>query len=278
MNKEDFLKDLFSQELKPAIRSEPKTLVVYSFPKQGKSTIVAGLTKQLNGKAKILCNEKGGYDGLNANVKYTKSFKELITYIEAFRDEPHDFTHLIIDGLTKLQEDCMIKGTLMYMSTAQGKAFNRTKDGVRLKPNDPKWEDASIVGNGFGWRWQREALIKLFLDDIILQMPEHLSVILIGHVKDNIVEEGVGTRISKNQIDLVGKNSQLLAGRVDAIAMLKRKGKVGLLNFNAATSEGSMGSRYGYLQGEIEISELLDNGEVITKWENVYPSIKNNKQ
>lgn len=272
MNKEDFLKDLFSQELIPASRSEPKTLIVYSKGKQGKSTIMAGLTKELNGKAKILSNEPYGYDNLDANVTYCLGYREMMTALKQFKEDSHGFKFLIIDGLSKLQEQCMVRGTMILQQKAIGKNWN-VIDGVRVKPNHPKWQDASAFPNGYGWQYNRIALIKEIVDDILLQLPEDINVILVGHIKDSVVEEGLGNKISVKQLASVGKNSNLLTERFDGTARLERKGDEGYLLFDNLKSEGSSGSRYPHLQGKILISKRNEDLSVTTFWSNVYPSI-----
>lgn len=262
------MNDLYSTELSNPIRKTPKTLLIYAPQKAGKSTVMAGLTKEFAGEAKILCNEISGYDALESNVYYTLTLKSFMDSLKQLRDDPGPFKYVVIDGLTKLNEWAFTKGTLNYMNTIQGKKWNSVVDVAgnivkRFNPNSPEWNDVTESGQN-GWRWQREVMLDI-MDNYILNFPPHVTIILVGHVKDKVTSGEVGSVIDKRQVDLTGKLADLFLGRIDATAVLQRDQNKGYLSFDYNESEFNSGSRYDYLTGRILISQKEEQG-IKTFW------------
>ena len=106
------------------------------------------------------------------------------------------------------------------------------------------------------------------------------NVILVGHVKDKSLTEG-GTELNVKTLDLGGKLSSILAANSDAICYLYRDTVTGNLMANFGDMNSVLtGARMPHLAGKtIELAErvLSDDGnyQIITHWERIYPSLKN---
>lgn len=143
------------QEVK---EKDPKELVVFSQPKMGKTTIVAELTKQLKGRGLIINLENGGTDYVegvyincytSSTCDYLEAFSRYREIINTLRREPGKYDYIIIDSLTVLDEWSDIAGTYAYMSSNQGKNFNKdVKTGKTYNHSDLEWKSVTSLGEG----------------------------------------------------------------------------------------------------------------------------------
>ena len=104
------------------------------------------------------------------------------------------------------------------------------------------------------------------------------NVILIGHVKDKALNEN-GTELNVKDLDLTGKIGRILSAASDAICYVYRDPETGNLMANFGDSNSVLcGSRISQLSGKvIQLSSKSEDGEIITYWENIYPSLKQTK-
>ena len=102
---------ILPKEVVKSTEKAPKDLIVYSQPKMGKTTIMAELTKKLDGKGLILNLEAGGTDYVdgyyvNCYADPSDSFREAISrykeVIKELQENPGTYDYLIIDSLTVL--------------------------------------------------------------------------------------------------------------------------------------------------------------------------------
>ena len=104
-----------------------------------------------------------------------------------------------------------------------------------------------------------------------------LNLILVGHVKDKTINDSTSEEMSVKALDLSGKISNILSAKSDAIGYAYRnpeENKV-YLNFGANTSI-ICSARPAHLNGKkILLSEMGEDGNLITHWDNIYPSLKN---
>jgi hypothetical protein len=105
-----------------------------------------------------------------------------------------------------------------------------------------------------------------------------LNLILVCHVKDKMITDSASEEMTVKAIDLSGKIGNILSAKSDAIGYAYRnteENKV-YLNFGANTSI-ICSARPAHLNGKtILLSEMDNKGNLITHWENIYPSLKKN--
>lgn len=244
----------------------PQVLLVYSIPKLGKSTVVAGLTTQFApGKSIILSNEKGGYDFLEAAVEEVYNpfrFEELVDEIS----KDPDIQYVAIDTVTTLDDWSEYVGTFNYMRKPQGKSFNvNPSTGQRYSKDDPQFDTVHSIAQGFGYRYSRDVMVDWF---------EKLrgtgkTIILIAHVKDKFITSKTGEVIQSIDINLTGKVKDIYCARADAIGMLVAEEDKRYLSFQSKDDSKYMGSRASHLSGKILISEKTDKG-ITTYWQNIF--------
>lgn len=238
----------------------PGTLLIYSQPKSGKTTITAQLKNHLS-----LMAERNGGDFVEGNfldITGPSMLVEAMTEIEK-AGKPYEF--ITVDTLTKLDEWSEIVGTLQFMEMSQGKKFNRFSDGTKIPYNNPLFETVHTLPNGSGYQFSRNVMSEWY--ERLAGLAKH--VIFLAHVKDKFVESKVGDTVEAIEINLTGKLSKIIASRVDAVGYFSRKGNLGIINFS---NEGKVitGGRCKHLNGEIIISEKLESGEIKTNWEKIY--------
>lgn len=163
----------------------------------------------------------------------------------------------IIDSISKLEEHCEDYATKLYTQTNQGKSFT----------------GKSVVNEleyGAGFLWLRTAFSSVITP--FFRLFEVL--IMTSHVKDSSINLK-GTVIATTDINLTGKIKSMIAGKVDANAMMYRhpeKTNVNMLSFITTPNDLMSGARPPHLSGkEFLISEKnSQTGELITHWDKIF--------
>ena len=95
------------------------------------------------------------------------------------------------------------------------------------------------------------------------------NIIYIAHVKTtNILKDGA--EISSHDINLIGKNKQTVSADAQAIAYMTRVNKKNYLSF-LPSDDILAGCKIKRLEGkEIMISKYDEDGNLITKWDQIY--------
>jgi hypothetical protein len=251
-------------EKKQPVAINPNTLLIYAPPKMGKTTIISQLENSL-----LLELEKGGADFVNAcylNIEKPSDFNKTL---EAIEKSEHKYDYLCIDTLSKLDEWSEIVGTYNYMQKQQGKKFNRDEMGVMILHTDNRFESCHEMPNGSGYQHSRNQMIDWY--ERIIKLAKH--VVFIAHIKDKMIESKSGDSVEVSEINLTGKVKSIITSRVDAVGYLRRKGKQAFLSFDNEYKTIS-GGRCKHLQGEILISEKMEDNSIKTYWENIFLKTK----
>ena len=136
----------------------------------------------------------------------------------------------------------------------------------RQQPLGKNWKgtDVRTIPNGAGWGYLREAVLKVI--DMFRDLCDEF--ILVGHAKDKTVEiEGIEK--SERSLDLVGKLSDMVCRRCDALGYMYRKGNEVHISF-AGGDDVAKGCRPLHIRNkDIVISEMKDD-TLITYWDRVY--------
>jgi len=249
---------------------EPRKMLIFSAPKIGKTEMCSFLPESL-----IVDLESGStfYECAAIDVKNeaNKEGKHPIMYYlelaatikKANQDAGKKiYDYIIIDPLTILEDMSTELATNEYKKSAIGKNFTGTNIVTEL-----------AQGSGYGFqRIQFERLYKAF-DNLAEK-----CLVLLAHVKVSSIAKKGDTLIAKD-ISLTGKLKTLITSDMDAIGYLYRNktANQNILSFLSEEQDLATGSRVPYLSGkEIVISEKID-GKLITHWDLIFPSLKEQK-
>lgn len=233
----------------------PKNLILFGLPKVGKTTVLSRLPKCL-----ILDFEEGT-DYVEAYSIKISNYKQLFAVAKELKESPGQFDFVAFDTTTALEDIALPYANKLYRDTPMGKNFEEGESVLKLP-------------NGAGYQYLREAMQKMigWFEKVV---P---NVILIGHVKDKALNEN-GTELNVKDLDLTGKIGRILSAASDAICYVYRDPDTGNLMANFGDSSSVLcGSRIPQLSGKvIQLSSKSEDGEIITYWENIYPSLKQTK-
>lgn len=182
---------------------------------------------------------------------------------KALKEEEHNFKFVTIDTVTALED------IALELACKRAKETNPNFSG------DVK--DLFALPYGAGYVAQRNAVKE------IIGWFEKVSpnIILTGHVKEKSLIEG-GTDLNVKSLDLGGKLSNILSANSDAICYVYRDAENGNLMANFGDMNSVLcGARMPHLAGKtILLAERVQNDgnfDIVTHWENIYPSLKNDK-
>lgn len=228
-----------------ATRVNPKRLVIYSKPKAGKTTAIAGLDNCL-----ILDFEDGAgfVNALKINIDSLSKLRAVGTKI---LNAGRPYKYIAVDTVTALEDMARGLALRLYKATPIGKNFEG--DNVLTLPN------------GAGYGYLRQAMDSLL--DYIDTLAD--NIILLGHLKDKQIEIK-GKEVIAADIDLTGKIRNIVCSKADAIGYLSRVGDQTIINFNTK-DEITCGARPQHLRNkEIVLAEIADGEEYTTYWDRIY--------
>lgn len=256
-------------ERRKPLSVNPSTMIIYSAPKVGKTTICAALENSL-----ILEHEQGGANFVEARVMQINKPSELnAVFAQIAEAEGLVADYLILDTITRWDEWSEIVGTYNYMEKSQGKKFNRvdnSANAAKILHTDPRFESVHELGQGYGYKHSREAMVFWYDKAVeLITLGKVKYIIFIAHIKDKFIESKSGETIESSDLNLTGKVKSIFCSRVDAVAHLYRKGNQAFLNFNNEHKVIS-GGRCPHLNEEILISEKQSDGSIKTFWNKIY--------
>ncbi|RTK96921.1 MAG: hypothetical protein EKK64_02670 [Neisseriaceae bacterium] len=212
----------------------PKTLIVYSKPKVGKTTLFANL------KNNLIIDIENGSDYLDALKIKANNIEELYEIGKKIKEAGNPYQYITLDTVTALEEMVLPLALKMYKNTAMGNTFRGT--------------NVLTLSNGAGYFYLREAFFK------VINFIETLApnIILLGHVKDKMISDN-GELVSPMSIDLTGKIKSIVCANADSIGYLYRKNNQCIITFKT-NDEVVCGSRCEHLKNqELVLSEMIDN-------------------
>ena len=242
-----------------ASRLNPKSIVIFSQPKMGKTTVVSELDSCLT-----IDLERGSYFVKTLKYDVIKIAEEkdklpiviLKELIEAIREEnnknkAYTYKYLAIDTVTALEEIVLPLANKMYRDTPMGR----------------NWvgDDVTTLPNGAGYRYTRTAL-----STVLNELKEICdTLIILGHVKDKLVEKE-GKEMNERGLALTGRQSAILCSQVDAVGYLFRKENETIVNFSASENLLS-GARCEHLKGkEIVVATSDETGQIVVDWSQIF--------
>lgn len=232
-----------------AEKSDPKNLLIFSKPKQGKSSALAELPGAL-----CIDLEDGGYDYIDAVKVKANSVSDIKEICKAIKEANYPYQFIVLDTITALEEMVKPMALKMYLETPAGSKFT----GKNIL-------DAPM---GAGYSKVREAM-ELVIDFVSKCAP---NVILVCHTKDSAVGD---SDLTVKSIDLAGKTGRILSSKSDAIGFLYRDDDSNtVLSFNTNDKFVECGARPGHLRNkDIVLGEMQEDGTIIYDWSKIYPSL-----
>lgn len=235
----------------PAKSTNPKYLIIYGLPKSGKTSAVAQLENNL------IIDLEGGSTFIDAMSIQCRTINELGEAAQAIRAKNEEvgknfYKHITIDNATRLEDICLSFAAQLYRKTELGKNW--------------KGDDVTTLPRGAGYKYLRDAVKKVI--DMFKDLCDEF--ILIGHVKDSIIEKD-GEEVTAKEIDLVGKLGKIICGLSDAVCYCYRKGDETHLSFKGGTDETIMEARAKHIAGkDIVIATGNEDGSITTYWDRIY--------
>lgn len=258
MKNENMIMELPKQVIK-STRVNPKSMVIFSHPKMGKTSVASKLENSL-----LIDLEEGSefVDAVKIDIiKEARQQKKLPVVIlkqliNQIREENNKlggymYKYLIVDTGTALEDVVLPLANKMYRESPQGRNW--------------MGDDVTTLPQGAGYRYTR-----LALSSIINELEEICdTLIILGHTKDKLVEVN-GEEINERSLDLTGKMAAILCSKVDAIGYLYRHENETIINFEP--SEALLcGSRSEHLKGQkIVVAKSDDTGKVTVDWSKIF--------
>jgi len=231
-----------------SVTQNPNTLIIYSHPKAGKTTLLSKLDNCL------ILDLEGGSKYVNALKIEVNSLDELQQIGAAIVKAGKPYKYVAIDTLSALEDLCIPYATAMYKQSPMGKTF----DGANVLE----------LPKGAGYFWLRQAWDVWMTK--IHKLADH--IILIGHLKDSVIDKS-GKEVSAKDLDLTGKLKQIVCADADAIGYMYR-GVDDSLEITFKSSEQlNCGSRCNHLKGQvIKIADYdkEKNDLVNVQWNKIY--------
>lgn len=229
-----------------ASRKNPKRLIIYSKPKVGKTTALAGLDNCL------ILDMENGSDFTDALKVKINNLSDLRAYGTKIIEAGKPYKYIAVDTVTAMEDMVKPLALKLYRETPMGRSF--TGDNILTLPN------------GAGYGYLREAFFNVL--DYIDTLAD--NIILLGHLKDRQIEIK-GKEVNAADVDLTGKIKSLICANADAIAYMTREdNNKTVLNFQ--TSDTIIcGARPDHLKNQqIVISEIQEDGSLKTNWDKIY--------
>ena len=227
----------------------PRFLIIYGKPKNGKTTCVAALENNL------LIDLEGGsqyMDALSVQARSVEDLGEIANAITAKIKETSvkPYKYITIDSATVLEEISKTLALRLYQQTPMGKSYK---------------DDILKLANGGGYYYLREAFDK------IITMFKGLcdTLILVGHCKDTMINKD-GKEMSEMSLDLSGKLARITLASADAIGYIYRNKNKTMLNFKGG-EDYILGARAPHLkEQEFVIAESEDPKTVNVFWDKIF--------
>lgn len=234
-----------------AISQSPKNMIIFSKPKVGKTTLLSLLDNCL------IIDLEDGSDYVDALKVKASSIADIKKIGEAIVEAGMPYKYIALDTITALETICIPYAEQLYSKSPMGANW--------FEKGQPKYGNILNMPNGAGYPWLRQAFEKVI--NYVKTLAPH--VILIGHIKDILLEKG-GSEFSALDLDLTGKLKRISTSQSDAVGYLYRKGNQNILSFKT-TDEVSCGARPEHLRNkEIVISEIKEDGSIQANWDKVY--------
>jgi len=245
------------------ITRDPKLLVMFAQPKQGKTTALGML------EGNLLIDLEDGSDHVRGLILKASNLADISEILKGLKDQGLSYAYITLDTTTVLEEIAKELAKKLYQDTPMGKKWGKINPRTG-KPN-PGEDDITELPNGAGYHYLRKAFQKI-VDSFKPYVTECL--ILSGHVKDKLITRD-GKEVPEMELDLAGKLSRLTCSKADAVGLVRRVGNKVYINFNGG-GDTIIESRSEHLAGKtILLTEKNTDGTFVSHWDDVFLNLKN---
>lgn len=233
----------------PAVKFNPKRVVIYGQAKIGKSSALSQLENNL------IIDTEGGTEYMNAMAIQARTVEELGQIAQAIKEKNAEVGHnfykyITIDTATRLEEICLPWAASIYRKTV-----------------DQKWTGTDVrdIGFGAGYRVLYDCIER------ILKLFEDLcdTFIITCHTYEDV--DGKSDAIQRTSLSLpkgVRKNVERF---YDCIGYCYRKGKETHLSFVGGDNY-TKGTRIDHLRDQdIVVAEWdEESNKLVSHWDRVF--------
>lgn len=224
-------------ERRKATNYNPKLLILYGFPKSGKSSSIASLDDNL------VIDLEDGYRALDVMTVQAKDIYDMFAIKAALEKKMSEnskvpYRFITIDNATRLEEMCLVYAAALYRKTPMGTTYgikrDKDKNIIRDAKGQPVYDstaDVRTLPNGSGYLYLRKALKEV----INMFKPYCDTLILVCHVKDKQIQMN-GAESSELVVDLAGKLGDIICGEADAVGYIYRDGKQTVVSFDGGSN------------------------------------------
>lgn len=258
-----------------ALITVPSSLMLFSEPKVGKTSIAAQLPDCL-----IADFEKGSH-AIEAMSVDINSIADVHNLHAAIKKAKYPYKFIVADTVSAIEDMCLQEADYRYAMSPEGKKDNwiLLDDNGNLHPTSGKLLTGGILNLGFGKGYN---LVNDVFNEVMATLKKCAPrIILLAHSVTTTKRKN-GKETTSLDI-MLGKKARFSATfRSDAIGYVYRtKDSQNWINFTA-TDDVLAGNRFRYLEKEhILISEFIDdekgNEELVTYWEKIFSPSKNGK-
>lgn len=228
----------------------PRSILLYGPEKVGKTSFAAEL------EGALLIDIEDGADFVEAKKIKALNIQEFEAIGNAIVKEGCPYPYIIVDSITELEGWIEWEATKDYMTSVQGKRFNRKTEEMGWRPSaaqpeppllpESQWKSVLSLERGAGYLWLRLSFKQWH--NRIKKLAPH--IIYLGHLKDKIINKE-GLEVSVNDIDLTGKVKHIACQSVDAVGYMFRDKDSKLKISFVHSEELAAGTRTPHLRGKI---------------------------
>jgi len=238
---------ILPKKKRPAIKVDPKRLLLFGSPKCGKTTVLSALEDCL------IVDLEEGSDYVEAAVVKVNSLKDFAELIKALKDDKQanggrkPYRTIAIDTLTALEELSVELALKDYKASPMGANYTGT--------------DVRTLANGAGYGWTRPAFFKM----LKAFEPFCETLVMIGHIKEKDITKA-GDTLTEKSINLTGKTKDILCAWADSIGLVYREDNKTYVDFRPSESL-VVGSRQAHLRGaKIVVAESDEDNNITVDW------------
>lgn len=132
----------FPKEPKKPLTVDPRTLIIFSKPKQGKTTALSLL------EGNLIVDLEDGSDHVGGLTIKANNFAELSNVLKELKAQNVTYPYITLDTTTALEEMSNVLAVKLYQKTTMGKSFGKINVNGKLV-DDPN-ADVKKLPNGAG--------------------------------------------------------------------------------------------------------------------------------